>query len=97
MNAYTDGETGTDSKRHQHLSAHRELQRLIAAYRDSHREACSCIQRERLRERDAETDRKRDRQLDTESDRYIEGAQIYRQTQTEAGRGRQRQRYACIH
>ena len=62
MNAYTDGETGTASKRHQQLSAHRELQRLIAAYRDSHREAGSCIQRERLTEtcrnsyRDRDTD-----------------------------------------
>ena len=43
MHAYTEGETGTDSKRQQ-LSADRELQRLLAAYRDSHREAGSCIQ-----------------------------------------------------
>ena len=38
------GETGRDSKRHQQLSADRELQRLLAADRDSHREAGSCIQ-----------------------------------------------------
>ena len=47
MHAYTEGETGTDSKRQQQLSAYRELQRLLAADRDSHREAGSCIQRER--------------------------------------------------
>ena len=57
MHADTEGETGTYSKRHQQLSADIELQRLLAADRDSHREACSCIQRERLRERHAETDR----------------------------------------
>ena len=38
------GETGTDSQLHQQLSADRDLQRLLAAYRDSHREAGSCIQ-----------------------------------------------------
>ena len=47
MHAYTEGETGTDSKRHQQLSVDIELQRLLAAERDSHREAGSCIQRER--------------------------------------------------
>ena len=47
MHAYTEGETGTDSKRQHQLSVDRELQRLLAAYRDSHREAGSCIQRER--------------------------------------------------
>ena len=50
MHAYTEGETGTDSKRHQQLSVDRELQRLLAAERDSNREAGSCIQRERLTE-----------------------------------------------
>ena len=44
------GETGTDSQMHQQLYADRELQRLLAADRDSHREAGSCIQRERLTE-----------------------------------------------
>ena len=47
MHAYTESETGTDSKRQQQLSAYRELQRLLAADRDSHREAGSCRQRER--------------------------------------------------
>ena len=50
MHAYTEGETGTDSKRHQQLSVDRELQRLLAAYIDSHREAGICIERERLTE-----------------------------------------------
>ena len=57
------GETGTDSKMHQQLSADRELQRLLAADRDSHREAGSCIQREIL----TETDRNRCRGRDTYS------------------------------
>ena len=45
--AYTEGERGTDSNRQQQLSADRELQRMLAAYRYSHREAGSCMQRER--------------------------------------------------
>ena len=63
MHAYTEGETGTDSKRHHQLSADRELQRLIAAERDSHREAGSCIERQRL----TETCRKSYRDRDTYS------------------------------
>ena len=61
MNAYTDGETGTDSKRHQQLSAHRELQRLIAADRESQRGRQLHTERERL----PETCRKRYRDRDT--------------------------------
>ena len=63
MHAYTEGETGTDSKRQHQLSVDRELQRLLAAYRDSHREAGSCIQRERL----TETCRNRYRDRGTDS------------------------------
>ena len=61
MHAYTEGETGTDSKRHQQLSVDRELQRLFAAARDSNREAGSCIEIERL----TETCRNRSRDIDT--------------------------------
>ena len=56
------GETGRYSKRHQQLSADIELQRLLAADRDSHREAGSCIQRERETERDMQ------KQIDRETE-----------------------------
>ena len=61
--AYTEGERCTDSNRQQQLAADRELQRMLAADRYSHRETGSCIQREIL----TETDRNRCRGRDTYS------------------------------
>ena len=60
MHAHTEGETGADSKRHQQLSADIELQRMLAAYRDSPREACSCIERETERDMQKQIDRETD-------------------------------------